>query len=159
MARVVIADAGPLIAFAGIDRFFILRTLFSEVWMTESVKDECLVNTGLDAQRIEASIKDGWLIVIPRGKQSPPLTPSLGSGESDSIRLALADPEHSLLIMDDRLARRYALRKGLNIVGSVHLLDLAEQRGLIESAEHCIQAMSDFGYRVSHDILKEIRSG
>jgi len=159
MARVVIADAGPLIAFAGIDALFILRTLFSEVWMTESVKDESLVNTGLDAQRIEAPIKDGWWVVIPRARQSPPLTPSLGSGESDSIRLALEDPEHSLLIMDDRLARRYALRKGLNIVGSVRLLDLAEQRGLIGSAEHCIQAMADFGYRVSHDILKEIRSG
>ena len=158
MARIVIADAGPLIAFSGIDGLSILLTLFSEVCITESVKDECLVKTGVDAQRIEASIKDGWLVVNARGKQSRPLTPSLGVGESDSIRLALETPENSLLIMDDRLARRYSLRKGLNIVGTVRLLDLAEQRGLIESAERCIQEMSNFGYRVSNDLLKKIRS-
>jgi hypothetical protein len=100
---------------------------------------------------------DGWLVVDTHARESVPLTPSLGLGESDSIRLSLEDREHSLLIMDDRLARRYALRKGLTIVGSVRLLDMAERRGLIESAEGCIRQMSDFGYRVSIDLLEQIR--
>jgi predicted nucleic acid-binding protein len=157
MARVVIADAGPLIAFAAIDRLCVLRALFSQTWITASVRSECLVAEGVDAQRIAASIQDGWLVVDAHARESVPLTPSLGLGESDSIRLALEDREHSLLIMDDRLARRYALRKGLTIVGSVRLLDMAERRGLIESAEGCIRQMSDFGYRVSIDLLEQIR--
>ena len=90
--------------------------------------------------------------------QLHPLSPSLGAGEGDSICFALEAPESSLLIMDDRLARRYVLHRGLNIVGTVRLLDLAEKRGVIESAERCIQSMSDFGYRVSNDLLKIIRS-
>ncbi|WP_147431074.1 hypothetical protein [Thiocapsa rosea] len=113
----------------------------------------------MDAQRIAAAIRAGWLVVEAHGTESVPLTPSLGLGESDSIRLALEDPENALLIMDDRLARRYALRKGLNIVGSVRLLDMAERRGLIPSAEGCIRQMSDFGYRVSLHLLEQIRSG
>ena len=117
-----------------------------------------LVTEGVDAQRIAASIRDGWLVVEAHARESVPLTPSLGLGESDSIRLALEDREHSLLIMDDRLARRYALRKGLNIVGSVRLLDMAERRGLMQSAQGCIRQMSDFGYRVSVDLLDQIRS-
>lgn len=158
MARVVIADAGPLIAFAGIDGLFILRALFSRICITASVRDECLVAEGVDAQRIAASIGDGWLAVEAGSGESAPLTPSLGLGESDSIRLALEDREHSLLILDDRLARRYALRKGLNIVGSVRLLDLAERRGLIQSAEASIMQMSDVGYRVSIALLEQVRS-
>ncbi|MFB1488029.1 MULTISPECIES: hypothetical protein [unclassified Thiocapsa] len=162
MARVVIADAGPLIAFAGIDGLVVLRALFSRIRITGSVRKECLVTEGVDAQRIAAALREGWLVVEAHGTESAPLTPSLGPslgiGESDSIRLALEDPENSLLIMDDRLARRYALRKGLNIVGSVRLLDMAERRGLIPSAEGCIRQMSDFGYRVSIDLLAQIRS-
>ncbi|RLJ17184.1 hypothetical protein DJ030_15600 [bacterium endosymbiont of Escarpia laminata] len=158
MARIVIADAGPLIAFSGIDGLSILQKLFSEITIVGSVKDECLAKPSADAQRIEDAITNGWLVVAPVVEHSPPLSPSLGVGESDSIRFALDMPEESLLIMDDRLARRYALRKRLNIVGTVRLLDLAEQRGLIESAEQCIQEMSDFGYRLSNDILKQIRS-
>jgi predicted nucleic acid-binding protein len=158
MARVVIADAGPLIAFAGIDRLCVLRALFSWTWITASVRSECLVAEGLDAQRINAAIREGWLIVEARVREAVLLSPSLGLGESDSIRLGLEDRQHSLLIIDDRLARRYALRKGLSIVGSVRLLDMAERRGLIQSAEGCIRQMSDFGYRVSIDLLKQIRS-
>lgn len=158
MARIVVADAGPLIAFAGIDGLFVLRALFSRISITASVRNECLAADGLDAQRIAASIRDGWLAVEAQSRESAPLTPSLGLGESDSIRLALEDREHSLLIVDDRLARRYALRKGLNIVGSVRLLDLAERRGLIQSAEASVQQMSDCGYRVSIGLLKQIRS-
>ncbi|MEN8178718.1 MAG: DUF3368 domain-containing protein [Pseudomonadota bacterium] len=157
MARVVIVDAGPLIAFAGIDGLDILRRLFSVVYVTESVMDECLTKDSMDAQRIESAIKDGWLHVHISKKRSAPLTPSLGVGESDSITFAQEVQEDSLLIMDDRLARRYALRKGLNIVGTVRLLDLAEQRGFIESAESSIQEMADFGYRVSMNLLREIR--
>ena len=60
--------------------------------------------------------------------------------------------------MDDRLARRYALQKGLNIVGTLRLVDLAEQYGLIESAESCNNEMSDSGYRISPALLKKLRS-
>lgn len=42
MARVVIADAGPLIAFAGVDRLSLLRSLFTDIYITRSVKAECL---------------------------------------------------------------------------------------------------------------------
>ncbi|WP_408034246.1 DUF3368 domain-containing protein [Thiorhodovibrio winogradskyi] len=35
---------------------------------------------------------------------------------------------------------------------------MAERRGLIHSAEECIREMSDFGYRVSIDLLAKIRS-
>jgi predicted nucleic acid-binding protein len=158
MARIVIADAGPLIALASIDVLPVLRGLFSQIYVTGSVRDECLAKAGADAQRIGAAIIEGWLHVQPVKNSGQPLSPSLGIGESDSIRFALEAPESALLIVDDRLARRYALQKGLSIVGTVRLLDLAERRGYIESAEQCINEMTDFGYRISVNLLRKIRS-
>ena len=158
MARIVIADAGPLIALASIDVLPMLRGLFSQICVTDSVRDECLAKAGADAQRIGAAISEGWLCVQLVKNAGQPLSPSLGIGESDSIRFALEALESALLIVDDRLARRYALQKGVSIVGTVRLLDLAERRGHIESAERCINEMTDYGYRISVDLLRKIRS-
>ncbi len=158
MARIVIADAGPLIAFASIDALSALRALFSSIYVTESVKEECQGKPGIDARRIEAAVDEGWLVISHQVAGAAPLSPGLGAGESDSIRLSLETREESLLIVDDRLARRYALKQGLNIVGTVRLLDLAEQRSLIDSAEQCIQEMTTVGYRISVELLNLIRS-
>ena len=158
MARIVIADAGPLIAFASVDALSVLRALFSSIYVTESVKEECLGKPGIDAGRIETAVDEGWLVISPRVAGAVSLSPALGAGESDSIRLALETREESLLIVDDRLARRYALKQGLNIVGTVRLLDLAEQRSLIDSAEQRIHEMATVGYRISVELLNLIRS-
>ena len=161
MARVVIADAGPLTALAGIDELGILRDLFGQVAVPDAVKDECTAKKGRDAERIAAAISAGWLVLReggPKGADKP-LTPSLGAGESKAIALALDGPDASLLIMDDRLARRYALRRSLSVIGTVRVLTLAEDRGLIESAAHCIEAMAGNGYRISRDLLEVTRRG
>ena len=157
MAGAVIADAGPLIAFAKLDRLSILRRVFSTVTMTESVRMEYSSKTTVDRHHIDAAIAERWLLVEHLDAPATPLSPSLGIGESDSIRLAMRDPDGSLLIIDDRLARRYALRNGLNIIGSVRVLDLAERCGIIGSAEHIIQEMAAHGYRISPAILAMIR--
>ena len=157
MARIVISDAGPLIAFASIDALFVLQNLFFEVSVAESVKCECLGKPGIDGHRIETAIDEGWLLIFPPGAVTKPLSPSLRAGESDSIRYALESPDESLLIVDDRLARRFALKQGINIVGTVRILDFAEQRSLIRSAEQGIAEMAAIGYRVSVELLKLIR--
>ena len=158
MARVVIADAGPLIALACVDALILLRELFGKVYIPRSVRDECLAKPGADTRRIAEAIEEGWLVVESAVEGCRRLSPSLGIGESDSIRLALQKPGGALLIMDDRLARRYALKRGLNIVGTVRLLDLAERLGQIDSAECRIKEMAECGYRVSVDLLRKVRS-
>ncbi len=154
MAGIVIADAGPLIAFAGIDELPILPALFSQISVADSVRSECMAKPGIDAQRIATAIDEGWLRVFTIDNQLGSLSAGLGVGESDSIRFALDAKQESLLILDDRLARRYALKLGLNIIGTVRLLKLAQQRGLIGSAEMSIKQMAANGYRISVELLK-----
>ncbi len=155
MAPVVIADAGPLIALAGIDKLDLLKSLFGRVLAPDAVLDEYLTGSGEDVLRIGRAIDAGWL--VGRAVNAEPLSPSLGPGESAAIRLGLEQPQDSLLIADDRLARRHALRHGLSIVGLVRLLVVAEEKGLLVNAGDGIDAMADNGYRVSRDLLGQVR--
>ncbi len=161
MARLVIADAGPLIALAGIDALGVLRDLFGRVAIPDAVWAECTAKQSRDGARIGSALADGWLVRQAAGPQAPsiPLTPSLGAGESEAIALAMAAPRERLLIMDDRLARRYALRRGLAVIGTVRVLVLAEERGLVEGAAACIEAMAANGYRISPALLDLVRRG
>ena len=50
--------------------------------------------------------------------------------EVEALQLARRT-EKSLLIVDDRLARREAMRYGLDFIGTVRVLHLAERRSII----------------------------
>ena len=154
MAR-VISDAGPLIALAKVDALFIPRNLFVEVQIPEAVWLECREKAGEDSRRIEQAVNEGWLAVVSVAERRP-LPPSLGSGEVEAIQLAL-ESEQALLIMDDRLARREAMRNGLDYIGTARVLHLAETRSLIDSAEVVVQRMAECGYRISPLLLQQLK--
>ena len=155
MAR-VISDAEPLIALAKADSLFVPRDLFSCIRIPEAVWLECVRKTGADSRRIERAASEGWLNVVSvatRRRHSP----SLEIGEIEAIQLAL-ETEKALLIMDDRLARREATRRGLDYIGTVRMLHLAEQRSIVDNAEATIQRMAECGYRISPLILRQLRA-
>ena len=154
MAR-VISDAGPLIALAKADSLFIPRELFSRLWIPVAVWLECRQRAGEDNRRIEQAANEGWLDVVSVAA-SRPLPPSLGSGEIEAIQLAL-ETANALLIMDDRLARREALRHGLNYIGTARVLHLAERRSIIDSAEDVVHRMAEGGYRISPLLLQQLK--
>lgn len=153
----VICDAGPLIALALVDELRLLRALFGQVLVPPAVREECLAGGGADAERIRAALDQGWLQVERPGGDREPLSPSLGPGESEAIRLAVALGPEALLVVDDRLARRYALARGVPIVGTVRLLVEAERLGLLEDAGSVVRAMAAHGYRVSSALLERVQ--
>ena len=154
---VVVSDAGPLIALAGIDSLFIPRHLFSRLLIPEAVWFECREKPGEDSRNIEEAANEGWLDVVSVTVRQP-FPRSLGRCEVESIQLAL-DSMPALMIMDDRLARREAMRRGLDYIGTARLLYLAEQRSLIENAGDLIQRMAENGYRISTLLLRQLKAG
>lgn len=156
MARIVLADAGPLIALARLDAIFLLVKLFGGVVVPSAVHDECPAKETNDSQRIALAVAAGWLRVEMPTMPLPEMPRSLGEGEQQALSLALAHPL-SLLLLDDRLARRQVEKLKLAFMGTVRLLFIAEQRGLIESAERCVEQLRQSGYRISPDFLPHIR--
>ena len=155
----VIGHTGPLIALARIDSLFIPRILFSRIRIPETVGRECRQKSGKDSRRIEEAVQDGWISIVRVNLERAdlPLSSSLGRGETEAIQLAVETPQ-SLLILDDRLARRQALRRGLAFIGTVRLLWLAEQRRVIDDAEAIVQRMTADGYRISPRILQQLKA-
>jgi predicted nucleic acid-binding protein len=98
---VVIADAGPLIAFAKIGQLDILQKLFSQVMLTESVKTEILIANSAECELIRSAIKEGWLNCVEDPKLNTVFSRSLGMGEKTAIEYALQSPSDALLILDD----------------------------------------------------------
>lgn len=147
----VVADTGPVIALAKIGQLVILQQLFSEVTLPDAVWRESQVKDSEDARVTAQAVDDGWIKVVSvsRNKRFPL---ALHDGEVEALELA-CQQDNVLLILDDQLARREAARLGLSFIGTVRVLDLAEQKGLIRSARDSIEAMQQFGYRVSAKFL------
>ncbi len=156
---VVISDAGPLIALAKVDSLFVPRVLFSRIRIPEAVRDECVRKPGEDTRRIEQAVDDGWIDVVSvkLKRADRPFSLSLGKGETEAIQLALQTTQ-SLLIVDDRLARRRAGQRGLAYIGTVRMLLEAEERQVIRNAEVVVRRMTASGYRISPRILQQLKA-
>ena len=179
----VISDAGPLIAFAKVDLLFVLRDLFAHIRVPRAVWAECHGHQGQDTERLERAAASGWLEVVADPEDSPPyatsrtierhapppfmgaagrlparpLASSLGGGEVAAIHLALAS-QKALLIVDDRIARRAAKGLGLDYIGTVRTLLLAERNAIIPDAEAAVEGMAQRGYRISPQLLRQLRT-
>lgn len=156
---VVVSDAGPLIALAKVDALFVARRLFARLQIPEAVWSECRGKPGDDSRRIEQAGRDGWLRVVKLTTEATRkrFPPSLGRGEIEALQFAM-ETRPSLLIVDDRLARRQALQLGLDYIGTVRMLLLAERRSLIDDAETVVQRMTANGYRISPRVLQQLKA-
>jgi len=156
---VVVSDAGPLIALAKVDALFVARRLFARLQIPEAVWSECRGKPGDDSRRIEQAEREGWLHVVRLTAEATRkrFPPSLGQGETEALQLAM-EMRPSLLIVDDRLARRQAFQLELDYIGTVRMLLLAERRSLIDDAETVVQRMTANGYRISPRVLQQLKA-
>ncbi len=147
--RLVVTDAGPLMALGRLDLLTVLPRLFDEIQVPEAVLAECLARPGLpDAVRIRAAVADGWLqpcrvqTVTRRG---------LGAGESQAI--ARAAEIGAALLSDDRAARRSASELGLIVVGTLGVLVRAKRKGLVPQVRASIEQLRKSGHWLSDEAV------
>lgn len=130
----VVADTGPLNYLALIDRASLLPKLFGTVFVPEVVRDELLhPKTPLQVREWIAA-SPSWLAVRPDlvGRQSG--LQSLDAGERSAITLALS-MNSELVLMDDRAGVAISRTRGLAVMGTLGILDLAARRSLLDLEE------------------------
>jgi predicted nucleic acid-binding protein len=150
--RIVIADAGPLIALARIDSLDLLRRLFGRVCMTATVRDEILPAAANfpDAAALMRGLREGWLDVVdvpPNDWQ--PLNPGVDAGEASAIHAACHWRDAGirvLLVMDDRAGRLEAKTRGIPLIGTAAIIGLAKTQGLIPAAKPLLERLAQSGY-------------
>lgn len=157
MAKTVVADTGPLIAFGRIEMLDLLPRVLGEVLVPASVAAECVVDMGKPGARaIRDALRARLLIRCP--DPTPPQTPFpvLDAGESAAIRLAL---KLSVPVLsDERTGRAIASRLGLSVTGSAGVLLAAKKRGLIPAVKPILDAIAGNGYHLSDDLVRAILS-
>lgn len=151
VAKVVVSDAGPLIALGRLDLLHLLPQLFSEVQVPRVVLAECLARPAQpDAQRIHAAVQSGRLQLCDA---TPQPIDGLDAGECAAIARALEIGAG--LLVDDLAARRHAQAVQLAVIGTLGILVLAKRRGLLSVVRPCIDQLRAGGQRLSHTAVAE----
>jgi predicted nucleic acid-binding protein len=160
--RVVIADAGPLIALARIEALYLLRQLFGRVCITTTVRDEILPAKAAfaDADLLVRALAEGWIDVVevPQADYRP-LNPGVDAGEASSTQVAKHWCEAGdavLLVMDDRAGRLEAKSRGLALIGSAAVIGLAKTEGLVPAARPLLEQMEAAGYFIGPTIVSAV---
>ena len=160
--RVVIADAGPLIALARIDSLALLRGLFGRVFITATVRDELLPTEAAfpDAAALTRTLADGWIEVVDSPQDAwKPLNPGIDAGEASAIRMACRWRDAGdavLMVMDDRAGRLEAKHQGIALIGTAAVIGLAKAEGLIAAARPLLERLAQSGYWLGQAVIDAV---
>ncbi len=99
-----------------------------------------------------------WLHIQPVGATADlaRALAQLDPGESEAIVLA-KDAGADAVLVDDRRARSYAQREGLQVLGTIGVLQRARVRGMVPSAATLLDQLRAQGFRVSADLVEQVR--
>lgn len=131
----VVSDTSVLIHLARIERFELLRRLYSTITIPRAVWRE-VVTEGegrAGAPETRAAHEDGWVDVLPLDQNSsmlPLLHEGLDEGEAEALALA-HEVEANLVLVDEAAARQKAEQLGLQKTGTIGVLLRAKRQGLI----------------------------
>jgi len=149
---IVVADAGPLHYLILIGRVDLLSTLFGEVVVPAAVRQELTRPQSPPTVRQWLDRPPAWARFLTATEVDWSL--ALGTGEREAIALAV-ELRADLLLVDDRKARRIAQERGIPITGTLGVLKIAHDRGLIELPD-AIQRLRSEGFRLSDQLMRDI---
>ena len=141
----VVCNTSPLQYLHQIGQLRILPALAGSIIVPISVQAEldAGIAKGLDLPKIENL---NWIqIRAPISVKAASLITDLGPGESQVLMLALETPG-SIALLDDGLARRVAIARGIPIKGTLGLLLDAKRAGHITVVKPSLDKLQDLGF-------------
>lgn len=153
---IVVSDTSPINYLCQLGHIDILPQLFGRVVVPHAVMLELsAVAAPQPVQAFTRHVPDWLEIRSPGGIDSS--LDNLGLGERQAIALA-QELSANLLIADDKLARLTAERRQIDVMGTLGILMLAADKGLLQLAP-AIAGLRSFGFYLSDAVAREILSG
>lgn len=148
----IISDTGPLVVLFKTDLLFLLKEIYQEVLVPETVKREL-------TRKPEGIIlfeKNPWIKVKKAtDKESIRiLSLILDGGEAEAIALALE--MDSMILIDERKGRSYAKNLNLRVRGTLGLLFEAKKKGIVKSVTECIDKLKRAGYYLDDKLIEAL---
>jgi len=153
---IIVSDTTPVISLIKADRLNIFKSLFDEIIIPRAVYNE-LTNNSVYVKEAEI-VKSCEYIVVKDVLDTEAVNSlmydiGLDHGESEAIILS-KELNCDLLIVDEKKARRVAKERGMNLSGTIGLLSLSYDRGIISGAElmGIVDNMKMSGIRISDSL-------
>lgn len=153
-----VLNSSAIIALSFLSYLNRLRRIFERILVAKAVYDElCVAGRGLigDAELSEA-VKKGMIEVkgVEDRTLVNALTDSLSLGEAETIALTVKE-RSEYIVIDDRLARRRAEHLGLNVIGTLRVLRMMFDNGLMDKEEflNAIEKLREVGFRISDKVI------
>ncbi|MBX7122740.1 MAG: DUF3368 domain-containing protein [Opitutaceae bacterium] len=149
---IVVSDASVLINLDRIGQVSLLAEIYGEVLVPNAVWNE--VARGLP--ELSTNLPE-WIKVDAAADQEliRKLAADLDAGESESIVLAL-ERRADLLLIDEQLGRRIAMRFGIRVSGLLGVLVVAKNRQLIPAVAPCIRELLAAGFWLSDEVIARV---
>jgi predicted nucleic acid-binding protein len=132
----LVVDTGPLIALSKTGHLDLLPRLFDNVVIPASVLAEI---AGPGETRRGSEIQNrNWVSTrsVPiSARVELQKSSDIAAGEAEAILVAAEEPDSTVLLVDDRRARRVALERGLHTLRTGALLVAAARRRLLQPDE------------------------
>ena len=147
MHRTVISNTSCLIILSNVGMLDLLRDVYGTIIITDEVADEY------------GDPLPEWIIltsVIDKEKTRL-ISSGLGIGESSTIALAL-EQSNSLIILDDKKARRLAKEYELTFTGTLGVVVKAKNMGLAIDMRSVINDFKKCGFWMPSDIEQYLLS-
>ena len=150
----VVVNSTPLVAFWAIERLDILHSLFSEIVIPPAVREEFL---SAEKETRRKTLRDeSWIRVIEL--ENPNRTGAFATlDEGEAQVLALAEEQNaSLVLIDERKARRYAERLKLPLSGTLGVLLLAKEEKIIPAIAPLLKAIQEAGLYLHDELIEQV---
>jgi predicted nucleic acid-binding protein len=147
---IVICDTSPLIALSIVDKLELLEALFEEVVIPVSVFNELNKTDKPESQRI-AVWAQGKVAAAMNKQLLQSFSLLLDMGESEAMTLYF-EKEADFLLIDEKKGRKIATYNKINIVGSLGILLLSKQKGLIPLIKPFLNRLQQSYIRISDEL-------
>jgi predicted nucleic acid-binding protein len=142
MPEIIISDTSCLILLQKIGQLQLLPKLYSQIFVTSLIVKE--FGGDLPAEIVVRDAQDLNLIRT--------LSLTVDQGEASAIALAF-EIDDSILVLDDRKARKFASSLGLKLTGTLGILLKAKHLGVLPSLKQILDELRKTDFRISQEII------
>ncbi len=146
---IIASDTSPINYLVLIGEIELLPKLFGQIVIPQAVLDELRKSGTPEAVKNWIDSNPQWVEI--QNAKAIDQTITLGAGEREAISLAM-ELNADLVLIDDRKARRAAVERGLNVAGTINILESAAKRGLVNLTE-AFQKPEQTNFRIAPDLL------
>ncbi|MBI4910828.1 MAG: DUF3368 domain-containing protein [Acidobacteria bacterium] len=148
--KIVVTDTSPVNYLILIGHINLLSRLFDHVFLPTAVQAELSIPIAPVQVRRWIASPPAWIEIVEANELDPNV--GLDKGETAAISLA-ASIQADLLLMDERRGVTVARGKGLRVTGTLGILDLAAEEGLVDFAQ-AAASLRQTSFRNPADLLE-----